>query len=206
MFSYTDYLPAYLQNIKDFTAIGGAVDKELIELQAKTAQLNSNQCISTADLETQKRWENILLLPHNPVLTLEERRMQLLSRLQMQPGITLLKLAALLKQMTNGGATAALESDKYLLKVRVALTSRYSFNNVNSLLHEVVPANIVIDLSLLYNKNETLSHFTNARLSKFTHKQLRETVFRYNTNKVLSSFTNGKLEKFTNKQLREDIF
>ncbi|MEG2372762.1 MAG: hypothetical protein RSB36_08290, partial [Hydrogenoanaerobacterium sp.] len=71
---------------------------------------------------------------------------------------------------------------------------------------EVVPANIVIDLSLLYNKNETLSHFTNARLSKFTHKQLRETVFRYNTNKILSSFTNGKLAKFTNKQLREDIF
>lgn len=64
-----------------------------------------------------------------------------------------------------------------MLTVRVALTSRNVLSDVAKLLDRVVPSNLLIDLSLLYNKNNQLSKFTHEELKKYTHIQLREEVF-----------------------------
>jgi len=70
-----------------------------------------------------------------------------------------------------------LDANNYVLTVRVALTSKNVLSDVAKLLDRVVPRNLLIDLSLLYNKNNQLSKFTHEELKKYTHIQLREEVF-----------------------------
>ena len=67
-----------------------------------------------------------------------------------------------------------LDANNYVLTVRVALTSKNVLSDVAKLLDRVVPSNLLIDLSLLYNQ---LSKFTHEELKKYTHIQLREEVF-----------------------------
>ena len=47
------------------------------------------------------------------------------------------------------------------------------------MLKETVPANMVLDLSLLYNQHKTLKQFTHRQLSAFTGKQIRNEVLIY---------------------------
>lgn len=176
MFAYTDYLPPFLREVRELRAIGAAVDVQASELCTQAVQLAENQFIGAAGLTILTRWEHILGLVYNPVFTLEERRQQILSRLQMQSVVTLEKLTDMLDRLTNGDTMVTMDYARCLLTIRVALTSKYSFNNVANLLHDVVPANIVIDLSLLYNSHAVLSQFTHAQLAERTHKQLREDV------------------------------
>lgn len=176
MFAYTDYLPPFLREVRELRAIGAAVDVQASELCTQAVQLAENQFIGAAGLTILTRWEHILGLAYNPVFMLEERRQQILSRLQMQSVVTLEKLTDMLDRLTNGDAMVTMDYARCLLTIRVALTSKYSFNNVANLLHDVVPANIVIDLSLLYNSHAVLSQFTHAQLAERTHKQLREDV------------------------------
>lgn len=62
---------------------------------------------------------------------------------------------------------------------RVNLINKKKFSMVKEMLEEVIPANMEIDLSLLYNQHTTLAKFTHRELSKYTHKQIREEVLSY---------------------------
>jgi len=43
-------------------------------------------------------------------------------------------------------------------------------------LQRVIPANMIIDLRLIYNQHLTLKQFTHAHLQTYTHNQLRNEV------------------------------
>ena len=66
--------------------------------------------------------------------------------------------------------------DRYLLTVRIALTSQKSFEEVAKLLDRVVPANLIVDLSLKYNSHAAVSRFRHSELGAFTHNELRSAV------------------------------
>ena len=67
-----------------------------------------------------------------------------------------------------------LQNTLYKLVVRVALSASKQYSEVEKLLKRTVPANMLIDLALLYNQHQTLAGFTHQQLSAFTHKELRE--------------------------------
>mgnify|MGYP006922460833 CR=1 FL=1 len=65
------------------------------------------------------------------------------------------------------------------VKVRVALTNRKNYGMVEEMLKEVIPANIWIDLSLLYNQHKTLGKFTHRQLAAYTQKEVRNEVLNH---------------------------
>jgi hypothetical protein len=64
----------------------------------------------------------------------------------------------------------------YTVKVRVALTRKNMFDDVKILLQEVIPANHIIDLSLLYNQHFTVGQYKHGELSTWTHNYIRNGV------------------------------
>lgn len=90
-------------------------------------------------------------------------------------------------EMTNTGQMFVLYDDYgkltlknlYRVVVRVNLINKKNFSMVKEMLEEVIPANMEIDLSLLYNQHETLAKFTHKELAKYTHRQIREEVLSY---------------------------
>ncbi|MEA4934801.1 MAG: hypothetical protein VB071_14650, partial [Lawsonibacter sp.] len=74
------------------------------------------------------------------------------------------------------GFSAILAGSAFTLTVRVALTAKQNYDDVESMLGRIVPANLVIDLSLLYNQHQYLAGFSYGRLAAYTHDQLRNEV------------------------------
>ena len=65
---------------------------------------------------------------------------------------------------------------QYTLEVKVSLTAKRNLQAVQEMLDEVVPANLVVLCSLLYNQHSTLARMAHAQLAGYTHEQLRNEV------------------------------
>lgn len=176
MLPYVEYLPEVLAEQKELLAIGAVVDQQLLLLQTQVEQLLRNRYIDTADASTLKRLLAILGLDYNPDMSLDEQRNQIKARKQMRFITNLQRIRAMLAEINGNDATLSMDYDTLVMTVRVALSSKHNFSTVQELLTDIVPANLVLDVSLLYNQHSYLAGFTHAQLAAFTHKQLREDV------------------------------
>lgn len=74
------------------------------------------------------------------------------------------------------GHTVAMVGSTFTLTVRVMLKVKQNYDDVETLLNRIVPENLVLDLSLMYNQHQTLAAFTHAQLAAYTHYFLRNEV------------------------------
>lgn len=172
-----DYLPPNLQLIREFKEIAKAEKKEIYDLWQELEDVLNDAYINHATVDGIDRWEKIFKVVPKPTDTDEIRRFRIIARLNEQLPYSYRNLELQLKNLCGDkGYTMELKNNDYILKVRVELKVKEKYDEVDSLLNRVMPANIVIDLSLLYNQHKTLAKFTHAQLSKFTHKHIRNEV------------------------------
>ncbi len=123
------------------------------------------------------RWETILNIVPKGTDKLDERKFRILTRLNEQLPYSWRMLAQQLSTLCGqDGYTMQLKNEEYTLTVKVALIAKANFSDVDDLLHRIVPANMIIDLSLLYNQFDTLTKFVHDYLSAYTFDQLRDEV------------------------------
>lgn len=172
-----DYLPDYLREYPEIRAIMEAEQGAVDDLWADLYAVLDGMYISTAGDAYLARWEAVLRIDAKPTSTLDERRFSLLARLNENLPYTLNRLRQQLSTLCGAeGYRVALNPGAYTLGVKVDLGVKSKYNDVAALLERMVPANIIIDLSLLYNTHEVLSGFTHAQLAAYTHHELREEV------------------------------
>ena len=133
MYNYLAYLPDYLRSIKDFQALGGAVDPQVNNLMKKAKQAYQNQFVSSADISTIERWEKILKITGSG--TLSERRKLVAAKLQANSVVDGLSLLNLIERQS--GASARLE----------VVPSQYEFNiYLSALPSETIPHKSIVDM------------------------------------------------------------
>lgn len=71
------------------------------------------------------------------------------------------------------GYKMTLDANGYTLTVLLAISRQAQFDAVEELLKEIIPVNLVLIVSLEYNRHSMLSGFTHAQLAAYTHYQLR---------------------------------
>lgn len=170
-----NYAPKILHEVEEYKALYAAEQIEIDGLHASQTDVLNNQFISTCTDGGAKRWENIIGITAKDTETLSDRRFRILSRLNEQLPYTQRILEQQLTTLCGvGGYSLSLANQT--IKVRVVLTARNNFNDVEYLLERMRPANVVIDLSLLYNQNQMLTGRTHAKLSAYTHEQIRNEV------------------------------
>lgn len=64
------------------------------------------------------------------------------------------------------------------VEIRVALTRKTMLHDVTELAEKMVPLNMCLTCSLLYNQHKTLGKFTYRQLAAFTHRQIRNEVLK----------------------------
>ncbi len=174
------YLPEYLQEYKELEKALKAQQPEVQKLAEAAERIKNNQFITTADEEGVRKFETMLEVTALDNDTLENRKFRVLSRWNN----TIPYTAAVLRKRLE----SLCEKEGYLLeilhlenkvKVRVALTNRKNYGMVEEMLKEVIPANIWIDLSLLYNQHKTLGKFTHRQLAVYTQKEVRNEVLNH---------------------------
>lgn len=173
-----EYLPEFLREVREYKAIlTDGFEPEVVKMfQAAETALN-DQFIETASEHSIARWEKMLKIVPKSTHTLTDRRFTILTKLNEQPPYTMEALKRKLEYLCGkDGYSVEVDAEKFILKVRIALTSRNAYDDVCVLLERVVPSNMVIDVSLMYNQHKAFANYTNGQLTAYTHHQLRNEV------------------------------
>lgn len=171
------YLPEFLREYIELKKILDVQQPEVQLLEDLTEKLKDNQFILFADTQGIEKFEQMLKIQALDDDTLENRRSRIMSRWNNKIPYTVQILRNKLETLCGkDGYSLKVIHGEYRIIVRVNLINKKNFSIVKEMLEEVIPANMEIDLSLLYNQHGTLAKFTHKELAKYTHRQIREEV------------------------------
>ena len=198
-----DYWPLVTKKILEFEKIADAENPEINNLWAAHKDVLDNQFIKTLTEEGCKRWENILNIVPMGTDTLDDRRFRILARINADLPFTFRQLENMLYALCGDDYTCELINNDYKLVVRLALGVRRQYDEVSSLLKKVVPANLLIDLDLLWNQYLILEPFTHEDLEPYTHEELREENLTTSIRNKYSNFTTLTYQELASHNHRE---
>lgn len=173
------YIPYMLQDIREYKAILEDGEQEEIDILWQNLEdtLN-NQFVESANEYGVRRYEKILNISPKTTATLEERKFTIKSRMNEELPFTLNMLKEKLKMLCgDDGYIVVLIPEEYRLVVGLGLVAMNNYYDVENLLKKMVPANIVIEISEIYNRHSGLHSFTYEELAEYTNNQLRNEVF-----------------------------
>ena len=198
-----DYWPLVVKRILEFEKIADAENPEINNLWAAHKDVLDNQFIRTLTEEGCKRWEDILNIVPMGTDTLEDRRFRILARINADLPFTFRQLENMLYALCGDDYTCELVNNDYKLVVRLALGVRRQYDEVSSLLKKVVPANLLIDLDLLWNQYLLLEPFIHEDLEPYTHEELREENLTTSIRNKYSNFTTLTYQELASHNHRE---
>ena len=174
--SLIEYLPCELREIREFIELFSALEPEVFFIQEEIERWYKNQFIKTADEEGVLRLEKIYGIKPKLNDTLETRKFKLLTR-----SIGILPATEVnLKNMLNilcgqDNFEFYINYEEFFIKIRVALAKKENFSDVSEVCRKTIPANMAVDLSLMFTQNQNISGCTHGFLSGYTHKEIKET-------------------------------
>jgi hypothetical protein len=170
------YLPSVLKEIKDFKVLAEAENTEIESLWEDLKNILDDQFINEATKNGVERWESILRIKSLDTDTLDDRKFRILTRLNEQLPYTYKGLEnQLILLCGEKEYSFNIDYANYIVVVKVALTAKKQFYEVNNLLNRTIPCNMIINLSLLYNTWD-MAKLTWNQAHKLTWQQLREEV------------------------------
>ena len=171
------YLPDILKKIYEFEQIFNAEEPELSLVFARCDMILDECFIDTLDGYGCKRWEDMLAIAAKDTDTLDLRRLRIKTALNGDTPYTMRSLENKLKALCGeGNFVLKYANDIYTLTVGLALAAKAQFDYLKQVLEEIVPANIIIDIFLMYNTHEVLSAFRHNELALYKHIELTEEV------------------------------
>lgn len=172
-----NYIQPELRDILEFKAINAAYDVEFERLRQAAAAVRDNFFIESLDETGCQKWEKIQGLTAKGTDSIAIRRFRILSRMNEQLPYTFNILDNQLSVLCGvDGYSFAVDYAAREIAVRVALTAKGMYDEIENLLLRIRPANMVIDLSLLYNQWITISTKRWSELSTKTWYQVRNEV------------------------------
>ena len=166
-----DYLPPVLKEVEELNNILDVQQSEIYNLKDSVDRMFKDQFIADATEQGLSKWEKIFGIQPKATESESDRKFRIYTRLSEQLVLTLPRLKQQLGYLCNNDYSVSLK--EYTLKVRLALNVKSNYDDVAALLKRVVPANIIIDLYLLYNRYMDLN-YTHDYLSQYTYKQVRD--------------------------------
>lgn len=171
------YVPDVLRDIREFKALAECGNAEYNTLWGELNNIRNDLFVDSLTENGASRWETILKIVPKATDTIEVRRFRIKAKLNEQLPYSFNVVKSQLETLCgDDGYNFTVDYPNYLINVRVALTARGMYDEVENLLNRVRPANMVIDLSLLYNQWITLSTKRWSELSTKTWYQLRNEV------------------------------
>lgn len=174
-----EYLPECLREVKENKAILTMAEQpEMENLWGAVDDVMNDQFILDATENGVSRYEAIMKIAPKANQSLDDRKFAILTKNNEQTPFTFASLKQKLGLLCGeDGYCVTRDVKNKILTVRVALTSKNNYGDVEALLERVVPANMVIDLSLMYDQYIKVEKYKHGQLyNNFTHEQLRNGV------------------------------
>lgn len=175
-----EYLPVVMQNFFEMQEIMNTEDWELDQVELSIEKCLANGFLEDCDQDGIKKYEAILNVLPGKGETLKERKERVLLRWNYYVPYTMKNLTA--KLAAYCGKDFIAECLWYDLYVKLGLTNKQRYEDVAAMLLDIVPCNIVIHLSIIYNQHRTLGKFTYMQLHGWTHQYIRNEVLEVERN------------------------
>ena len=171
-----DYLPPFVGAYKEIKAI---MDTEQITIEVMWNDVENvfaDQFVQDATENGISRYEKILGMTPKGTYTLEERKFNVLARMNEQLPYTMKQLHSSLASLCGeDGYTLKLDANSYKLTVKLALSNENNIEAVEQLLYKMLPANI-LSVVAMFNTHIIVGALTHEQLAIYTHKQVREEI------------------------------
>lgn len=169
-----DYLPPFIQEYKEIKAVMDTEQDVIEQVWSGAEDVLVDQFVQDATENGISRYEKILGITSKPTYTLEERRFDILTKINEQIPYTMESVEKALTSLCGeDGYTMQLDPNDYKLHVKLDLSNEKNFNAVCEMLDNIIPANIVRNV-ILYNTNAILASHTYGELSTYTYDGLRK--------------------------------
>ncbi len=177
-----DYLPNILKDIKEYEDILNAGETEIELLFNAKNEILKNQFIESSTELGIKRWEKMLDITPKGDLSLDERKFTILVKLNEELPYTIPTLHERLLNLCGSTENYSLKIsyDEFYIDVMIGLRAKNNFNDVVTLLNNIVPANMIINCIIKYNQHTNLAKYTHKELSTYSILQVREEVLHGN--------------------------
>lgn len=194
------YYPLHIQNIEEFKRIAEVYDKKLQLVWNRFDQIQANKRFDLMDETECEYWEKMLRIKLTGEEALDDRRRNVKGIWTSGLPYTAKKFAEVLDAMV-GPEHYLLDINKKTktLKVDLMLDAIMKSDYIYNLMRAMAPADMIVIVSIIFNRNRIFKKFTNAELKAYTNKQLKtSTVFKqeFNTNKHLGEYTNRELSSY----------
>lgn len=175
--SLIKYLPLYMQEYAEIRQILSADQDAIDATWDSVDSIWDNQFIEYASEVGVKRWEKMLNITPKATDTLPERRFRVMTKLQSDTPYTFLKLNEKLTTLCGeGGYSIYLVPNDYYIEIKLGLGNKNMLDDVDQILKEMIPANMLKNITIMYNTHAVLSEFTHSTLHGYTHEELRNEV------------------------------
>lgn len=173
-----DYLPDCIRDVREYRAIlDDGEQPEVAELWQHTYDVYAEEFIHDMSEYGVVRWERMLGIVPQDTLTLEERKYNILVKINEQLPFTIRQLHNLLTTLCGeNNFEINLTHLNYSLVVKLGLAKRHMFDEVWKLLKKIVPANLILDVIIMYNTHKVVGKVTHGYLRKYKHEQIRREV------------------------------
>lgn len=198
-----DYIPDFLKDCIEMKAVQEAIQPEIQYMEDETERILGNTYILNTDERGIKVFENLLKTQALDNDTLDNRQFRVLSKWNRYVPYTKVTLKRMLQILCgeDGYTVDIIQAEKRLI-VRVSLRSRKNYDEVARMLEEMVPQDMVIDLSLLYNKYSFARKMPHFRLAEYTHYQIRNEIFEFTENEIVEKMTHRQLKRYNQEMIR----
>ena len=133
----------YIKDTLEAKELGNAYQFVFDKMENEGQALLDNQFILSADETTIKEWELWLDIPFDSSLTLDERRQQILLKLNMKPPYTFNNVRKQIASFAGRDVTVVMNNQKLFFGVETVGLSTTTIKFIFSYLKRVLPVNVV---------------------------------------------------------------
>lgn len=194
------YFPQHVANIEEFKRIAAVYDKKLQVVWDDLSQMQTNKRFDDMDEEECSKWEQMLKIKITGEETLGDRRRNIKGIWASGLPYTARKFKEVLDAMV-GPEYYLLDINQAnkILKVDLMLDVIMKDTYIYNLMRAMAPADMIVTVSIVFNRNRAFKGYTNADLKKYTNHELKtSTIFKqeFNTNKHLGQYRNSELASY----------
>lgn len=194
------YFPQHVANIEEFKRIAAVYDKKLQVVWDDLSQMQTNKRFDDMDEEECSKWEQMLKIKITGEETLGDRRRNIKGIWASGLPYTARKFKEALDAMVGPeyyllDINQANKTLKVDLMLDVIMKDTYIYN----LMRAMAPADMIVTVSIVFNRNRAFKGYTNADLKKYTNHELKTSkIFKqeFNTNKHLGQYRNSELASY----------
>lgn len=199
------WFPTHISEMAEFREIAKAYDYLLQQAFDSLQKVLNNEFLETLDEDGCEMQERILGITVNVMDTIEERRRRIRGYYASDLPYTENKVKQVLTAMCGqDGFEMIVNSAIYQVDIQIRLNSMNLVNNVREITRKMIPANMVVNVNIIYNIHQSFISFSHANLTKYTHRQIREDkIFQmqYNFHGAIGRNKHAALTTYTHQQL-----